>query len=157
MSCHAPSSPTHVSESLPTSSEAPGAASQEAAREPREPREQQQEQASKDPVDKELLVVEYVVGALLADKKRKLAEMIQSDFEELSLEKQCASLKDKRLELQRLEHMRWPQLEKELVRDLARTLCESRRTHTWCAKQLMAVTHENAVLRARLAVVASAF
>ena len=129
MSHPSPASPTHVSES-------------EAS--PSEP-EHMAEERPADTADKELIVLEHVVGALLSAKKRKLAELIQRDYA-------CMTHRpEQRSELRRLAIMRWPQLEKELVGDLARALRETRRAHASCAKQLEAVKLENAVLLGRLA------
>jgi hypothetical protein len=145
MSHHASASATHVSESEPADSKVKFYDADK----------DNEAERKTDPVDKEFLVIEHVVGALLADKKRKLAQLIAHDLQVQA--KPCVGDNAKRLELQRLAHQRWPQLEKELVRDITSTLCETRRAQAWAAREITALTLENSVLRARLAVVASAF
>jgi hypothetical protein len=132
-------SPTHVSESEAPPSEAPPSAADKAAEAGPEDNARPTDKA-----DKELIVLEHVVGTLLAAKKRTLAELIERDYVRM------AHSPEKYAELRSLAVMRWPQLERELVRDLARALWETRSTHALCKTQLESVKLDNAVLRARL-------
>jgi len=125
-----------------------------------------------DKPEKDLLVVEYVVGALFNDKKRALTLEIEKEFAAMSTDKRaklldcgCGCVNEpcklraelKARYIQKLAHKIWPTLEKSLVRDIARTLCQTQRSQRWFSSELAKLSHENMVLRQRLAVVASAF
>jgi len=122
-------------------------------------------------VDKELFVAEFVVNALFSDKKRKLAQMVEEQVQTATKKRVKAldcgcgcgavactkktSLREKYLK--HLAHKLWPRLEKELVRELAQSLLQSRRSNAWLANELATIAHENSVLKARIAIVASIF
>lgn len=123
-------------------------------------------------VEKDLQVVEFVIEALFADKKRELTLEIEKDLAAIPVEKRakmidcgcgcdakpCKMRKElKTRQLQKIAHKIWPKLEKQLVKDLARTLCHTQRSQRWYSAELLKLGTENMVLRQRLAVVASAF
>lgn len=129
--------------------------------------------SSNEEIERDLHVVEFVVGALFTEKKRQLMLAIKKEFSAMPPEKrskiecrcgceaQAAPCKMhtelKNRELQAIAHRHWPALEKQLVKDLARSLCNTQRSQRWFSDELSRLSLENQMLRSRLAVVASAF
>jgi hypothetical protein len=171
------SSCTHVSESLPAKSvsEDPPGMDPDAAVETKTISSVSDVDApsadEKEMVQKDRLVVEYVIDSCFNNKKRKLAQAVEDEVRRAVKDKvkdldcKCGCLLapcSKRVALRdkytkRVAHKLWPRLEKELVRDLADAMWTSKRSNEWLSKELAAVTHENGVLKMRLAIVASVF
>jgi hypothetical protein len=163
------STPTHVSESLASD----GSVSHvSASKSGGESLAKENLPGANEDVEKDLQVVEFVVEALFADKKRELTLAIERDIAAIPVEKRtkmldcgcgcdakpCKMRKElKTRQLQKIAHQIWPKLEKQLVKDLARTLCNTQRSQRWYAAELLKLGTENMILRQRLAVVASAF
>lgn len=163
------STPSHVSESLATDTSVSHVSASKSAG---ESNANENLPRGNEDVEKDLQVVEFVVEALFADKKRELTLAIEKDLAAIPAEKRakmvdcgcgcdakpCKMRKElKTRQLQKIAHKIWPKLEKQLVKDLARTLCHTQRSQRWYSAELMKLGSENMVLRQRLAVVASAF
>jgi hypothetical protein len=121
-------------------------------------------------VEKERLVVEYVVECLFKNKRRKLAEDVDAEIQralangdkELDCGCGCSvpclkKTMKKTKYTHKLAHQHWPVLEKELVLDISEAMLQSRRSNQWLSKELAQAVHENNVMRLKLAVVSSIF
>jgi hypothetical protein len=173
------SSCTHVSESLPVSSlceSVSGAGkhdllSKDDKKHDKECKNGKDAKNVKDNVEKDRMVVHYVVETLFSDKKRKLALAIDDEMER-AMEKRVETVDcqcgckgapcKKRVIMrenyrQKVAHKLWPELEKELIRDVSEAMLQSRRSNMWLSKELSQALHENTILKARISVVASIF
>ncbi len=110
--------------------------------------------------DKGLAVTTYVVGALFAEKKRALSELVEADMASLRAgdtpDLQCACFRRRndadlqwgvdepcaeRLKLRqkmfrKIARERWPELEKALVSDLAHCIYDAKSAHGALTRQL---------------------
>jgi hypothetical protein len=157
------STPTHVSDSLPASSVAESMSGEPSINDKRDEKVFD--------VEKERLVVRYVIDCLFKQKKRKLAQSVDGDMEralvmcDKELECGCgctlAPCQKKTAMLEKynkkLAHKHWSVLEKELVHDISEAMLQSRRSNQWLSKELAQTVQENNVMRLKLAVVSSIF
>jgi hypothetical protein len=122
-------------------------------------------------VEKERLVANYVIECLFKEKKRKLAQTVDEEIghalgkgdKELDCGCGCMLTPCKKraamreMYTKKLAHDMWPKMEQELVKDLSEAMLQSRRSNLWLSNELASVMHENTILKARIAVVASIF
>lgn len=171
--------PSHVSESLAPSDTTSHVSESVSPTSPSQLVEHEQSTTSKvlhlldeGAVEKDLHIAEYVVSALLNDKKRALNTAIEEEFAATPPDKRARMLDcgcgckakpcnvrlDRKFRYkQHLAHKIWPALEKSFVRDLAWTICQTKKRQRWFADELAKLSQDNAILRQKLAVVASAF
>jgi len=109
---------------------------------------------SKSRPDKHQLVVEFLVASLFHDKKRQLAELVDSDIAMQT--KRAKSGADNHMPIDKLAQKHWRVLERSLVNDIAKTLGDSQRTAERVARELEAAQAENIDLKFRLAMVRQA-
>ena len=102
-------------------------------------------------VDKELFVAEFVVNALFSDKKRKLAQMVEEQVQ-TATKKRVKAL-DCGCGCGAVACTKKTSLREKYLQ----SLLQSRRSNAWLANELATIAHENSVLKARIAIVASIF